>query len=719
MNKMKNIIFIAFCSVMLFACSKKAVEPMMEKAEAVKEEVVSSNTEAFRSSAPTAGPARKISLGETQSFELDNGLTVIVSENHKIPRVSFQLTLKNEPLIEGDQAGYTSFAGQMLNRGTAKRSKADIDREIDFIGGNFNTYSTGFFAGSLKKHTDKLMSVVTDVLYNPSFPQAEFDKIKKQTLSGLAANATDPNAMMSNVASILNYGRGHAYGEIQTETTTNNIKLETCKDYYDTFFVPNNAYLTIVGDVTPAEAKMMAEKYFGKWKKQPLKQIKNNTVARPDGTKVSFVNKDGAVQSVIRVTYPIDLKPGAPDVVKASVMNTILGGGFSSRLMQNLREDKAFTYGARSSLSSDPVVGSFSANASVRNEVTDSSITEFIHELDRIRTEPVKESELTGIKSYMAGGFARSLESPETVARFALNTIRYNLPADYYDTYLQRLEAVSVADVKMMAEKYITPQNANIIVVGNKDEVADKLVQFDSDKKMDFYDNEGNVMEYKASAVPSDMNGMQVVKDYLAAIGGVDKVKMVNAIKVVMATEAMGQQINISSVIKDGKLSLTVGNDMMTFQEQKYDGTKVMMSQMGQKQVMTEGPMVDAMKEQTAIFAQLNYLDSNHKLDLKGIEQLDGKDAYKIIIENPAGDKTTEFYDVASSLLVKSIATRDAGPQGPMTVSSTMGEYKEVGGIMYAHMQEVTGMGPAPMKMQVTSLEFNPEVSDDIFKIEE
>ena len=716
---MKNIIFILFCSVLLFACSKKTVEPIMEKAETVKKEVMASTGETFRNAPPAAAPARKISLGETQSFELDNGLTVIVSENHKIPRVSFQMTLKNEPLIEGDQAGYTSFAGQMLNRGTATRTKAQIDQEIDFIGGNFNTYSTGFFAGSLKKHTAKLMDVVTDVLYNPSFPQEEFDKIKKQTISGLAAGATDPNAMMSNVASILNYGKGHAYGEIQTEATTNNIKLETCKNYYDTFFVPNNTYLTIVGDVTPAEAKMMAEKYFGKWKKKPLKQIKNNTVARPADTKVSFVNKDGAVQSVIRVTYPVDLKPGAPDVVKSSVMNTILGGGFGSRLFNNLREDKGYTYGAGSSLRSDPVVGSFSASASVRNEVTDSSVQEMIYELEKLRNEPVPADELKGVKGYMAGGFARSLESPETIARFALNTIRYNLPADYYDTYLQRLEAVSVADVQMMAKKYITPGNANIIVVGNKDEVADKLARFDSDKTLDFYDNEGNVMEYKASAVPADMNGMQVVKDYIAAIGGEAAVKKVNAIKVVMATEAMGQKINISSTIKNGMLALVVGNDMMTFQEQKYDGTKVMMSQMGNKQVMTEGPMVDAMKDETDIFSQLNYLDGKHKLELKGIEAVDGKDAYKLIIEKPSGKKSTEFYDVATSFLVKAVNTQDGGPQGPMTVTSSYSDYKEVAGIMYAHTQNVSGMGPAPMKMEVTSLEFNPEISDDIFKIEE
>lgn len=715
---MKNISFIFFLAVLLAACSQKTLAPVTSTVEEVKE-VVANPTEAFRSTAPTAGPARKISLGETQSFELDNGLTVVVSENHKIPRVSFRMSLKNEALLEGDQAGYTSVAGQMLNKGTSKRSKADIDKEIDFIGANFNTYSTGFFAGSLKKHTDKLMDVVTDVLYNPSFPQEEFDKIKKQTMSGLQANKTDPDAMMSNVASILNYGKDHAYGEIQTEETTEKIQLKTCKDYYETFFVPNNAYLTIVGDVTPAEAKMMAEKYFGKWKKRPLKQIKNNTVARPDGTKVAVVNKDGAVQSVIRVTYPVDLKPGSEDAIKASVMNTVLGGGFSSRLSQNLREDKAYTYGSYSRLSSDRVVGSFNASASVRNEVTDSSITEFIHELERIRTEPVEADELKGIKSYMAGGFARSLESPETVARFALNTIRYGLPKDYYDTYLQKLEAVSVADVKMMAEKYITPGNANIIVVGNKDDIADKLAKFDSDNTIDFYDNYGNPVEYKASALPSDMNGEQVVQDYLAAIGGVDALKKVNAMAVVMNTQAMGQDITIDTKIKDGKLAMSVGNGAMTFQEQKYDGSKVMMSQMGQKQVLTEGPMVDAMADQTKLFSQLDYLDGKHKLDLKGIESLDGKDAYKLVVENPAGKKSTEFYDVATSYLIKSVNTQEGGPQGPMTITSKFSDYKEVGGIAFPHTQNLEGMGPAPMKMTVSKVEINPELADDLFKIEE
>jgi len=199
---MKNIFFISFVVLLLFSCSEKTIAPIIDKTKDVKEEMTNKvNSETFRHTAPASSEARKIALGKTQSFTLDNGLTVIVSENHKLPRVAVRMTLKNEALFEGDEAGYTSIAGDLLNRGTTTRTKSQIDKEIDFIGGNFNTFSRGFFASSLKKHSDKLMDIVTDVVYNPSFPKDEFDKIKKQTLSGLAANATDPNAMMSNVAS--------------------------------------------------------------------------------------------------------------------------------------------------------------------------------------------------------------------------------------------------------------------------------------------------------------------------------------------------------------------------------------------------------------------------------------------------------------------------------------------------------------------------------------
>ncbi|MBT8189343.1 MAG: insulinase family protein, partial [Bacteroidia bacterium] len=258
---MKYLFYIT--SILLFVnCTPKVAEQVTAP--------VDTNPQAWRSQSPGPGAARPINMGESHVFTLENGLTVIVVENHKIPRVSYGISLVHEQPLEGAEVGYLGFAGQMLRRGTKNRTKAQLDQEIDFIGASLNTSSFGVNGSSLTKHQDKLLNLMTDVLFNPSFPEEEFEKIRTQTLSGIQANKTDPNAIAGNVAAVVNYGTDHPYGEISTEKTTNAIKLETCKNYYDTYFKPNNAYLTIVGDISPIVAKAKAKKYFGDWEAEDV-----------------------------------------------------------------------------------------------------------------------------------------------------------------------------------------------------------------------------------------------------------------------------------------------------------------------------------------------------------------------------------------------------------------------------------------------------------------
>lgn len=701
-------------AVIISACSKKTAEVV----ETMVDKPAMESPLAWRSAAPEPGPARKINLGDYSTSQLDNGLKVIVVENHKLPRASFQLSLENLPILEKDQAGFVDIAGSLLATGTTSRSKADIDAAIDYIGASFSTFGSGMFGSSLTKHRDKLLEIMTDVLYNPSFSQDEFDKAKKQTISGIQSNRADPNSMAANVASVLRNTKDHPYGEIATEESVGNIDLENCKKYYNEFFKPNNATLTIVGDVTPAEGKAIAEKYFGEWKKGSVRDISYEIPQRPDGTKVAFVNKDGAVQSVIRVTYPVELKPGAPDAIPASVMNSILGGGiFSGRLMQNLREDKAYTYGARSNLSSNRLIGSFNAFTSVRNEVTDSSIHEIIYEMNRLVTELVDEEDLKLVKNSMTGSFARSLESPQTIARFANNIQRFNLPSDYYETYLEKLNAVSVADIQRMAEKYITPENAYVVVVGSKDEVAEKLTRFDSDGEIDYYDAFGNLLDNSQSTVPSDLTAETVIEDYLAAIGGKKKLMEVKSLEQHYNMDLMGQTANVSMFKKGSdKFAMSVNAMGMVVQDQKFDGKSLSSAQMGQPaNVVTEGPEFDQMKSQAEIFPQLKYGESN-TIKLLGSEKVNGEDCYKISVVDKSGNKSTEYYTVSKNLLSRMVSTVAAGPQ-TITTTIDLSDYKEVDGILFPHKLTTTGAMPAPIVMESTTIKVNQDIPDATFMI--
>jgi zinc protease len=712
-NKMKQYIFMCAVALLFIQCNKTTADKMAD-GKGMK------NTEAFRTKAPGPSPARPINLGNYSSFVMDNGLQVIVVENHKLPRVSYQISLNNDPIKEGDQVGYVEFAGELISKGTTTRPKAKLDEETDFIGGTINSSPNGLFGSSLKKHSSKLLDLMSDILLNPIFPESEFDKIKKQAISSLASAKTDANAIASNVSARINYGKNHPYGEIQTEKSVNNITLENCKKYYETYFRPNNAYLVIVGDINEAEAKQQAMKYFAKWKQGPIPSQNYTSAAAPTKPSVSFANKDGAVQSVINITYPVDLQIGSENELSAALMNNILGGGiFSGRLMQNLREKRAYTYGARSSLSSDKLVGNFNAFANVRNMVTDSSVEQFIYEMDRISKEPVTENDIQLAKNSMAGGFARSLESPQTIANFALNTFKYKLPKDYYNTYLSRLDKLTIEDVQRAAKKYITPQNANILVVGNKDEVAKSLLKFDGDGKIDYYDAYGEVLNYDNVEIPANVTGKSIIEDYLDAIGGQAKLSEIKSMVTNATMPIMGKDAVIITKQKlPNKFFASVMLGEMKLQEQKSDGTKASITQMGRpaKIAIPGEKEFDEIQERITIFEQLNYLNTGYKLDVKGIEEVNGNKCYKVQVTEPSGKTTLQFFDMKTNLLRMTSSTEGEGDKA-RTVSSEYNDYKDVKGVLMPHEVVIVGQAPMPLTMKVLSFEVNTPISDTEFEV--
>jgi predicted Zn-dependent peptidase len=670
-----------------------------------------------RSQPPKPGPAPVVNIGDYNMFTLSNGLKVIVVENHKTPVISWQLSLDIDPVMEGDAKGYVDMAGQLMRSGTKNRTKQEIDEEIDFIGASLSTYSTGIYASSLTRHKDKLLDLMSDVLLNPVFPQDELEKMVEQSISALAANENDANFMVDNLITSVVYGEEHPYGEVVTKEKLENITRDHVANYYNTYFKPNTAYLVIVGDITTKEAKELTKKYFKNWEKGDVPKATYANPQAPAENTVAFANRDGAVQSVLAVSYPIEMQPGDPDAIKASVMNSVLGGGvFSGRLMQNLREDKAYTYGARSSLSSDKVVGRFTARTEVGNNVTDSALVEILYELDRMVNEPVDSESLELVKNFMNGSFARSLESPRTIANFALNIERYNLPKDYYKTYLERLAAVTTEDVTAMAKKYIKPENAWILVAGNKGEVSPKLARFSAANEVLFFDPYGRKVESSGAVIPEGMTAEKVVEGYIKAIGGADKLKSVTDQKMKMSTEMQGMTIEMESVQKaPDKVLITVSMGGNVMQKQVFDGERGMATAMGQKTEL-EGKQLDEMRLQAKMFPELDYANGEYQLELLEVEDLGGQPAYKLQVTNPSGTSVTEFYDVASSLKVRTITTQET-QMGPMTVSASYDDYRDVEGVKipFALKQQT---GPQTMDMKVVSVELNSGVSDDVFKVE-
>ena len=445
-----------------------------------------------RSKMPEPAPAPEINLSEPLHYELKNGLKVLVVENHKLPRVSMQLLIDNPPILEGEKAGVSALTASLLGNGSKSIPKDDFNEEVDFLGARINFGSQSAYASSLSKYFPRIFELMADAAINPNFTEEEFEKEKQKLLTSLKSMEKDVSAISNRVANALAYGTGHPYGEYVTEETVKNVSLGDVIQYYEDYFVPANAYLVVVGDVEFNKVKSLVDEYFTPWIKATPPSLSFSKPSNVQYTQINFVDVPNAVQSEVIVESLADLQMKNDDFLAALLANKILGGGAQARLFLNLREDKAYTYGAYSQIGNDKYAPSpFTASAKVRNVVTDSAVVEILKEIDNIVKQPVTDEELKDAKAKYVGSFVLALEKPETIARYALNIETEGLPKDYYRTYLERLNAVTKEDVQKAAQKYMSINNARVVVTGKGSEVIENLekITFNGEKvPVKYYD---------------------------------------------------------------------------------------------------------------------------------------------------------------------------------------------------------------------------------------
>ena len=677
------------------------------------------NAQIDRSRPPVPGPAPTVQLGSHSSFTLPNGMRVIVVENHKLPLASVQVRFDIPPVAQGDKTGYVDLVGDLLATGTATRSKADIDESVEKLGGYLVTSSDGAYTAGLKKNLPALMTVLKDVVTAPSFPEREFAKAITRYRSGIQQRKDDPDAIAEAVGRAATFGRNHPYGEVMTEKSLNNIAIKHINGYYQRFFRPEKGYLVFVGDITVKEAKKLAKEAFGAWKPAmpPMTMDENgNEIVEGLGTvhylgqpvtatglrRVQLVDRPGSAQSVIRVTFPLNLQPKDNRALAAQVMNTILGGGvFNARLMQNLREDKAWTYGAYSSLDADRFNGSFTASVSVRNNVTDSALTEIVKELERMRNEGVTTEELDLAKKYMAGSFARSLEDPRTVARFALNTYLNGLAEDHYATYLQRLDAVSKEDVKAAAEAFLHPDNAVLFVVGDKEEVYNKLVPLSRDIVAPVFELDENGEPWNETLTPvTDRTPEQVIDAYIEAIGGRAAAAKLNDVKLVYATTLGGMNITITQWYGRGGLyrsETRMGEQLLA--EEVFDGTRAVRRGQGGEYEVMDGELED-LQFNGLLIPELDLKKFIDQMILGGRIKIADREAYKVVMTTMNMQSVEDYFHVDTGLRIRRIERKYA--QGrPMTITTDYKDHRQVGGVLLPHTVEQAG---GPMGIVVLTL---------------
>jgi len=445
-----------------------------------------------RTKKPEPGPAPAAAFPDYVTKTLPNGLKIFVIEDDRKPTLTLRLILKAGDAFDGDKPGTADFVAGLLNRGTDKMDADAFAKAIESIGAALEA-SSGADAisvgtGGLVKYTDQMLDLFADAVLHPAYPQEQFKKEQRRTLSALEASKREPSALAGKLMSKVLFGT-HPYGNVATPETVMRITRDDLVAFHKTWFAPNNASLAIVGDVKAADILPKIEKVLGGWEAKKLPVAKTEAVKPLEGLTIHLLNLSPSVQSNIIVTH---LAPPRkfPDLPELNVVNSTLGGGFSGRLFQNLRESHGYTYGSSSAFGYNADAGYFQATAETRNEVTAPAVTEILAEMKRIADTPVNEKELALQRQYNIGNYLLSLENAGRVASRVQDIWLYDLEPDFYKTYATRMAAVTPEKAQELAKKYIHTDNVAIVVVGEADQIrADlaklgKVIEYDTDLKV-------------------------------------------------------------------------------------------------------------------------------------------------------------------------------------------------------------------------------------------
>jgi len=671
-----------------------------------------------RSKQPESGPTPKIDLIKPKSFELKNGLTVLVVEDNKLPTFSLRITIDNPPVLEGEKSGLNSLSNALFGEGSKNIEKDTFNEEVDYLGASISMGMGFAFANGLTKHKERIFELLSDAALNPYFEEEELNKEKEKLITAIKGDENNPSSIAQRVRGVLAYTKNHPYGEFQTEESINNVSIKDIEDNYSMMFRPDNAFMVVSGDVKFEEIKKLVDKYFSKWKKS--RKVLESKIIQPIDVKKSEINlidMPDAVQSELSVMNITDLQTNSEDHHAALVTNFILGGSFNSYLNSNLREENGWTYGAGSSIARNKwTKATFRASTSVRNAVTDSAIVEILNEIHRIRNEYVSDKMLDAAKATYLGNFIMSTEDKSLLADFAVNIKTQNLPEDFYETFISKINDVTKEDVMRVAQKYLKTDNLRIVVVGKGTEIVENLENINYNRKLlpvRYFNKMGEQIEKPIfnKEISSDITAETIINNYIEKIGGSEKLNSVSTISLEASVTIPGAPFKPKAIIKEKSPNLTSMEmsveGMGTLMKQKFDGNNGYMEQMGQK-IPMENDQLESERSQKGLFDEL-YMDTA-AMEIVSLGPVDGKDAYKIKTK----ENSFNYYDAESGLL---IMTEESTTQGGNTITSItkFSDYREVDGILYAFKREIN-TGPQKIEFEITNVIFNEEISDEFFK---
>jgi len=674
-----------------------------------------------RSKTPAAGPAPVIAIKDPVIFNMPNGITVLVVENHKLPKVRATFSIDFGPVQEGNKAGLLDLMGQMLGEGTTRLTKDKFDEEVDMIGADVNLTASGGSASGLTRYFDKAFTLMAEAIKNPSFPQESFDKLKSMTITGLKTQEKSTPTIATRVYNALSYGKNTAQGEFTTEETVKGLTLTDVKEAYKNYVTPSRSYLTFVGDITPASAKALAEKAFGAWKGKKLSLPAIPLVENPTKTEIDFVDIPTAVQGELRVGNVINNPLNNKDYHALQLANYILGGGAESKLFMNLREKHGFTYGSYSRVGSGRFQSAFTATAAVRTDKVDSATSELFKEILNMRDGNITAEDLSNAKAKFNGSFALGLEDPAKTAEYATNILINGLPKDFYRTYLQKINAVTLADIKNVSRTYFSENNSRIVIAGNASKIIPKLMKFGyAIKKYDRFaepviDKPLDVKTGETPKTTESISAYEIINSYLKAVGGADEIKKVTTVSADISLDMMGRTFEgVDKKMSPDKQYTELKMGAMTVMKRVFDGGQGYQQQGPQKKEMTEQEIKEA-RDEKGIIPQLFYAtDTSYKTDYLGTGKVNEEATYRLKVTMPSGKISVQEYSAASGLLLKEESTTKADDQ-EVTETVEFKNYIKAGGILLP--SEITrNAGGQEFTIKYAGFKINEGVAEADFK---
>jgi predicted Zn-dependent peptidase len=668
-----------------------------------------------RTKQPEADPPPKASFPPYETFTLSNKLKVFLVHDDR-PLVTFRLIVRGGNGVEGDATSLADFAADLLTKGAGTMSAQEFAEKIDFVGGNINASASPdaitVAAGGLRKHLAVILELYADAIKNPTYSQDELEKYRQEQITGLTSAKARPDFLATYAINKLLYGNT-AYGRMPSEESMSKITPAMVKQYHDTYFVPNNATLAVVGPLTKDELKQKLEAAFAGWTSKTVPPIKTPTF--PDRKKrIVLIDRPSSVQSSIRV---VGKGPNYRDKdrPKTFILNSIIGAGtgLGNRLAMNLRETHAYTYTPYSYFDANLYSGRWIAGADVRNSVTDSALTQMLLEIKRMQSENVPADELNRNIQSSVGGFLMSISDPTTTAMRVQSIDFYGLPSDYYSKLVATYSSTTAKDVRDLARKYLSEGDMAVVVVGKASEVKDKLAAFGP---VEVWDADLNPVG-EPGKVDIGMTAQQVWDKMVAALGGEAAMKKISTLRMTgkISAGTVEQRMNglveiVSSAPNKRYFKLDMGIGMM---EQFVNGTRAIEVRTAgdnqhHQEIEKQGEDLTKALELAHILPEAYLKETKATIALKGEKEVSGNKAVIVTVTYPKGTTVDYCIDETSFLPIQ----RETGGQ-----ITSYDDWKPEGGVMMPHSMGLQLMGAGmPMRVRDIAYEVNPSVEDSFFR---